>query len=93
MLPSRQTEFQQRAIEKLPGMVAEKRTPGAVGALQARGQSNNQETCAVGAERGNGAIKPIEMRFPILGTKGDEPWAERTVGSGFRRSMPMRHGA
>ena len=43
MLASRQTHFQQRAIEQLPGMVAEKRTPGAIGAFETRREAHDQQ--------------------------------------------------
>ena len=92
MPASRQTGFQERSIEQLSRIVAEKGAPGAVCAFEARRQSHDQEARVGKPERGDCAIEPIRMRKPVLFTVGDKPRAKGAVTEGFGW-VRMRHGA
>ena len=50
VVAARERKFLQRRVKKVAGIVAGERPPGAVGALQARRQSDDQQACGLVAE-------------------------------------------
>src|SRR5262249_36371650 len=85
ILALRKTEFLERAIKQFAGVIAGKRTPGAIGAHASRRQSHDQQTSIGIAERWGRAIEPVRMRARVLGAVADEPRAKRAMLRRFRR--------
>ena len=76
---AREPIFEQRAVQELAGIVAEKGPSGAVGAFQTGRQAHDEQPCRVGAERWDRAIEPIGMGAPVLCAELDQAWAKRTI--------------
>jgi len=55
----------------LAGMVAEKGASGAVGALQAGREADDEEPRSAGTERWDRPVEPVGMRAPVLLAEGD----------------------
>src|SRR5688572_12637744 len=77
--PARQPDFEQGAVEKLPGIVAKERAPSAVGALKPGSKPDDEKPRVIGSERGYRAVEAPGMRVPVLVAEGNEPRAERAV--------------
>ena len=74
---------QQRRIEQVAGIVAGEGTPGAVGALQARCEADDQDPCAGLAKGGDRRVEPGGLLFARLRAKLSQPRAQRTIPIGF----------
>src|SRR5215813_10489720 len=95
MPPARQAHFEQREIEQLAGIIAEKWSPGAVGALESRREPDNEQARAIRAERRHCTVEPIWMRRLVVVAKGYETRTKGAVLGRLRRIRltrgPRRH--
>ena len=60
--PGREAVFDQRLIEKVSGEIAREGPPRAVGAIEARRQTNDQQPCVKRAKNRNRRIVPFGLR-------------------------------
>jgi hypothetical protein len=61
------TEFEKRPVEQDAGIIAGKRTPGGIGAVHARCEANDQQTCPGITEWGNRGAMITRMFLTCLG--------------------------
>ena len=95
--PAGKPDLEQRAVEQLAGVVAEKGPPGAVRALQPGSEADDEEPRAVRAKGGNRAVEPIRMRGLVRFTERHQTRAERTafgrLGRGLRSRVEQSHAS
>ena len=77
--PARKTEVGERLIEKIAGIVAGEGPAGAVGAAQARRQSNDEKPRLARPERGNRCVEPAGLCRAVGLAKCDEARAAWAV--------------
>src|SRR5215831_1970858 len=75
--------LEQRLVKQLAGIIAEKRSPGAVRPLQAWRQSHDQQSRRLWSKRGDGTVEPARMSGLVRCTKGNETRADRTFKGRF----------
>ena len=82
-----QTEFRQRRVEEVAGIVAGERPAGAVGPAHAGGEADDEQPhriAAAGRQQGlDGGVVPGGFAGAQLFAVGDEARAERAVAAGF----------
>ncbi len=89
--PLRKAEPCQCGKEELSGIIARKRSAGAVGPASPRSQSDHEEPGARVAEGWCGAVEPIGVRCAILGAVIHQAGAERAVALRFGDVHEPRH--
>ena len=75
--PAGEAELQQRCVEEIAGVVAGERSPGAIGAVEARREADDQQPAGFVAERGDRAVDT--SRAPCGGCRRER---QRAVGTG-----------
>ena len=78
-----EAELQERRVEQVAGIVAGEGTPGAVGALHAGRQADDQQPGVEPAERSDGCIVPVGILSLQRLPEGDEPRAAWAVERRF----------
>ena len=77
--------IEQGRVQQVAGVVAGERASGAVGALHAGREPDDQELCFGIAERIDRRVVPIRLFRARLSAKFGEPRAERAIAAGFER--------
>jgi hypothetical protein len=90
--PAREAELGQRGVEQIAGVVAGEGAPGAVRALQAGSQADDQETRVQVPERRHGPVVEVGQAAPVYSAKGSQPRAGLTVGFRYGRTFPVHCG-
>src|SRR5262249_8268763 len=76
---------EKRRVEEVARIVASEGSPGAVGTLQPRRETDNQDSRIRIAEGGDRRVVPCRLARPRLGAKCRQPRTERAGLAGFGR--------
>ena len=75
--------FEQRRVQQVAGVIAGEGPAGAVGALHARREPDDQQPPVGIAERRHRGIEPVRLARARRLAEADEPRAERAIAVGF----------